>query len=183
MVSRHQAPRAAPRGPAAGRAKADRDGDVAMGVAVKGRAGVSKKSASTAGPKKDLTSRTGKGGILSSNAQRKILRKAGTGDVSMTETRIGAARSGLVELKVTGWNKSKASGDADSGVSALIKWMEKKGSTKLGSRGRNLKIKKVCRRHTPIATHGFASLPPHPVRLRLQPISGRRPRAQVDGQR
>jgi len=149
MVARHNAPRAAPRGPAAARragARADRDGDVSMGVSTKGRGAISKSTAPPTGPRRDLTARGGKSGILGATAQREILRKAGAGDVSMKEARTSAARGGLVELKVTGWTKSKASGDQDGGVSSLIKWLEKKASTKLGSRGRTVKIRKVCRR-------------------------------------
>lgn len=64
----------------------------------------------------------------------------------MKEARSGAPKGGLVELKVTGWEKSKASSDQDGGVSSLIKWMEKKASHRLGSKTRDVKIKKVCRR-------------------------------------
>ncbi|KAK5116281.1 hypothetical protein LTR85_009253 [Meristemomyces frigidus] len=144
MVARHNTPRtAAPRGPAATRrGRADRDGDVVMGMPIKGRAAVSKSTGPPTGPRRDATLRTPRGGILSATAQREILRKAGTSDMTMKEARTSAAKGGLVELKVTGWNKSKASGDADGGVSSLIKWLEKKGSTKLGSRVRSLKIRK-----------------------------------------
>ena len=62
----------------------------------------------------------------------------------MKEARGSAPRGGLVELKVTGWEKSKASSNADGGVSSLIKWLEKKASNRLGSRARQVKIKKVC---------------------------------------
>jgi nuclear RNA export factor len=120
----------------------DRDGDIAMGVSIKGRAGITK--APPTGPRKDLTARASKGGILSATAQREILRKAGRGDVSMKEARLNApARGGLVELKVSGWSKSKASSNADGGVSSLTKWLEKKASTKLGSSRRDAKIHKM----------------------------------------
>ncbi|KAK4550055.1 hypothetical protein LTR36_003022 [Oleoguttula mirabilis] len=144
MVARHNAPRAAaPRGPASQRrAKADRDGDVVMGVPFKGRGAVGKNTPTPTGPRKDALPRSSRGGILSATAQREILRKAGTSDMTMKEARPSVAKRGLVELKVTGWNKSKASGDADGGLSSLIKWLEKKGSTKLGSRVRSLKIRK-----------------------------------------
>ncbi|KAK4565454.1 nuclear mRNA export, poly(A)+RNA binding protein [Recurvomyces mirabilis] len=146
MPGSHAAPRAAPRGPAATRRRAglraDRDGDVAMGLPIKGRAGVAKSSTPT-GPRKDPAARPARGGILGATAQRAILRQAaGTRDVSMKEGRISVTRGGLVGLKVSGWNKSKAADNADGGVSALIKWLEKKASSKLGSRARNVKIKK-----------------------------------------
>lgn len=62
----------------------------------------------------------------------------------MKESRAPVSR-GLQELKVTGWNKSKASGNPDGGVSSLVSWLEKKASNRLGSRVRTVKIKKVCR--------------------------------------
>ncbi|KAK4952478.1 nuclear mRNA export, poly(A)+RNA binding protein [Elasticomyces elasticus] len=140
MVARQNAPRAAPRGPAASRRKADRDGDLAMGLPIKGRAAVGK--APPTGPRKD-NGRPARGGILGANAQREILRQAsGTREVTMKEERANGLRGGLVELKVTGWNKSKASSDADGGVASLIKWLEKKSSIRLGSRARNVKIRK-----------------------------------------
>lgn len=150
MVSHRPAPRAAPRGPAAQRRagiKADRDGDVAMGLSVKGRpGGISKSSAPPTGPR---ASRVGaKGGLLAANAQREILRQAaGTRDVSMKEGRVGGKRGELVGLRVTGWDKSKASTNSDGGVSSLITWLEKKASNRLGSRARSVKIKKVCLRY------------------------------------
>lgn len=115
-----------------------------MGVSIKGRGAVSKTATPPTGPRKDGASRPARGGIISATAQRAILRQAGASDISMKEARVSGARGGLVELKVTGWEKSKASGDADRGVSSLIKWLEKKASTKLGSRVRSVKIKKVC---------------------------------------
>ncbi|KAK5113126.1 hypothetical protein LTR62_003705 [Meristemomyces frigidus] len=122
--------------------KADRDGDLSMGAAIKGRAGVGKSTPPT-GPRKDAGGRATRTGILGATAQREILRQAaGTRDVSMKEGRLSAARGTLVELKVTGWQKSKASDSADGGLSSLIKWLEKKASSKLGSRARNVKIKK-----------------------------------------
>ncbi|KAK5736124.1 nuclear mRNA export, poly(A)+RNA binding protein [Elasticomyces elasticus] len=140
MVARQNAPRAAPRGPAASRRKADRDGDLAMGLPIKGRAAVGK--APPTGPRKD-NGRPARGGILGANAQREILRQASsTREVTMKEERANGLRGGLVELKVTGWNKSKASSDADGGVASLIKWLEKKSSIRLGSRARNVKIRK-----------------------------------------
>ena len=152
MVGRSQSPRNAPRGPAAkrrGGARADRDGDMAMDITVKGRGRIGK-SSTPAPASRDLTSRMSRGGaksgILSTNARGAILRQAASGDVSMKEGRASAPRGGLVELKVTGWEKSKASSDADGGVSSLMKWMEKKASHRLGSRTREVKIKKVCRR-------------------------------------
>lgn len=166
MVARHNAPRAAPRGPAARRAaaRADKDGDVSMGVSIKGRGGISKSTAPT-GPKRDLTARAGKAGILSSTAQREILRKAGAGDVSMKEPKATGARGGLVELKVTGWQKSKASGNSDGGISSLTQWLEKKASTKLGSKSRAVKIRKVrCRQcadhRIPLCESAATSGPP-----------------------
>jgi len=64
----------------------------------------------------------------------------------MREGRSTGSRGGLVELSITGWEKSKASGAEDGGVSALIKWLEKKASHRLGSRTRDVKVKKVCSR-------------------------------------
>ncbi|KXL46781.1 MAG: hypothetical protein FE78DRAFT_89040 [Acidomyces sp. 'richmondensis'] len=144
MAPRNNLPRAAPRGPAARRIKADRDGDISMGVAVKGRAGVSKGSAPSSSSRSDRgVAGKSNGGILRPTAHREILRKAGAGDIPMKEARVGgSARGGLAELKVTGWQKSKASGDSDGGISALIKWLEKKASTKLGSKGKNCRVKK-----------------------------------------
>jgi nuclear RNA export factor len=128
--------------------RGDKDGDVNMDITVKGRGRIGK-STPPAGPKGDLTSkvsRGAKGGILSGTARSAILRQAASGDVSMKEIKTGSSRGGLVELQVTGWEKSKASSDADGGVSSLLKWMEKKASHRLGSRTRDVKIKKVCYR-------------------------------------
>lgn len=147
MAGRNSSSRPPPRGPASmrrGGTRTDRDGDLSMGIAVKGRGGISKSSA-PARPNKDLTAKSSKPGILSASAQRQILRQAGTRDVSMKEVRASPARGGQVELRITGWTKSKASSGADGGVSSLIKWLEKKASTKLGSRGRSVKVQKVCR--------------------------------------
>lgn len=151
MAAHSQSPRNAPRGPAASRRggvrKSDRDGDVSMDVAVKGRGRIGK---STPPPNsRETTSRGGRGGragILSANARSAILRSAASSDVSMKEVKTATPRAGLVDLKITGWEKSKASSDADGGVSSLIKWMEKKASHRLGSRTREVKIKKVCYR-------------------------------------
>lgn len=148
VAKQNSATRNAPRGPAAMRRdklRKDRDGDLAMDVTVKGRGGgrVGKSAGSAKG---DLVSRTQKGGILSSSAQRAILKSAGAGDVAMKEGRVPHSR-GLVELRVSNWTKSKASTNPDGGLSSLISWLEKKASTRLSSRARNVKIKKVCRRH------------------------------------
>ncbi|KAK5134353.1 hypothetical protein LTR08_006533 [Meristemomyces frigidus] len=147
MVSRHGTSRAAaPRAPAAQRrSRVDREGDVVMGVSIKGRGAVSKNTGTgpPTGPRRDTASRTSRGGILGATAQREILRKAGASELTMKEVRTSAAKGGLVELKVTGWNKkSRASGDADGGVSSLIRWLEKRGSMKLGSKSRTMKIRK-----------------------------------------
>ena len=138
-----------------------------MGLPVKGRAGVGKGTGPPTGPRKDGASKPSRGGILGAHAQREILRQAsGTRDVAMREERTGGARGGLVELKVTGWNKSKASGDADGGVSSLIRWLEKKASSRLGSRVRNVKIKKVCRRQHANRCIVLCTHTPRPVRPR-----------------
>jgi len=151
MVARNSTPRGGPpRGPAAQRraARADRDGDVSMSVPIKGQSRVGKSTAPTGGPRKELMARPGKGGILSTTAQREILRQAGASNSAMKDVRRAGLRGGLVELKVTGWQKSKASDAADGGVSSLIKWLEKKASTRLGSRARSVKIRKVrCRQN------------------------------------
>lgn len=121
-----------------------------MDVAVKGRGRIGK-AASSASSSRDLTARTprseARGGILSGSARKAILRQAAAGDVSMRESRSAGSRGALVELSITGWEKSKASGADDGGVSALIKWLEKKASHRLGSRTRDVKVKKVCCRH------------------------------------
>ena len=150
--------RGAPRGPAAtrrnrDRAKTDRDGDLKMDIGVKGRASRGGISKSTPQPsnKGDLMSRTstrsgGRGALASGSARGAILRRAAAaGDISMNDTRAPqSGRGGLAEIKVTGWSKSKASDSADGGASALITWIEKKASNRLGSRARSVKVKKVC---------------------------------------
>ncbi|KAK3706327.1 nuclear mRNA export, poly(A)+RNA binding protein [Vermiconidia calcicola] len=150
MAAHSQSPRNAPRGPAAkrrGGGRGDKDGDLMMDVAVKGRGRIGK-SAASASSGRDLTSRVSrgdaKGGILSGTARSAILRQAASGDVSMRESR-SAPRGGLVELQITGWKESKASSDKDGGVSSLIRWMEKKSSHRLGSRTRDVRIKKSRR--------------------------------------
>ena len=182
ISARSQSPLNAPRGPAARRkagARADRDGDLKMDVGVKGRGRIGKPL--PAAGSSDLTSRIsrsqGRAGILSGTARGAILRQAASGGVSAREERSSVSRGGLVELKVTGWEKSKASSDADGGVSSLIKWLEKKASHRLGSRTRDVKVKKVCSANlSPISAILYTCSPQHPVRLRLQPISERRPR-------
>jgi len=140
--------RGAPRGPAAARRNrhADRDGDVAMDVTagIKGRGGRIGKSSATTNGRRDLTVGRSRGGLLNPANQRAILKHAGAGDVAMKESRTPVSR-GLQELKVTNWNKSKASTNPDGGVSSLIGWLEKKASHRLSSRVRTVKIKKVCR--------------------------------------
>jgi nuclear RNA export factor len=138
-----------PRGPAAtrrDRMKADRDGDLAMDGPTKARGGRVGKSSGSANARKDLTAGKSKGGILSAANQRAILKHAGAGDVAMKGSKSVPSR-GLTELKVSNWNKSKASTNPDGGVSSLITWLEKKASNRLSSRVRTVKIKKVCRRH------------------------------------
>jgi len=150
MVARgNRASKNASRGPAAtrrDRTKADRDGDLAMDGPIKARGGRVGKSSGSSNPRKDLTAGKGKGGILSAANQRAILKHAGAGDVAMKGPKNAPSR-GLAELKVTGWNKSKASTNPDGGVSSLITWLEKKASNRLSSRVRSVKIKKVCRQH------------------------------------
>jgi nuclear RNA export factor len=77
------------------------------------------------------------------------LRQAANGDVNMKIARTNP-RSGLVELKITGWEKSSSSTNKDRGVSALISWLEKKASRKLGSSAgrREVRIRKVRQPHT-----------------------------------
>ena len=152
-------PRNAPRGPASGRRhrgpKTDRDGDLKMDITVKGRAargGISKSTPSTSSRGGDQTSRTSarssaRGGPASANARGAILRRAAAnGDINMSDTRASQTSKpgSLVELKVTGWKNNKASDSADGGASALISWIEKKASNRLGSRARSVKVKKVC---------------------------------------
>lgn len=150
MVARGgRASKNASRGPAAtrrDRTKADRDGDLAMDGPIKARGGRVGKSSGSANARKDLTAGKGKGGILSAANQRAILKHAGAGDVATKGPKTAPSR-GLAELKVTGWNKSKASTNPDGGVSSLVTWLEKKASNRLSSRVRTVKIKKVRRQH------------------------------------
>lgn len=121
-----------------------------MDIAVKGRGRIGK-ATPPPGPSRDLSTRISRGGarggLLSDKSRSAIARHVASNDVAMKGAPPSAPRGGLVELKITGWEKSKASADADGGVSSLIKWMEKKASHRLGSRTREVKIKKVCRRH------------------------------------
>ena len=112
-------------------------------AAVRGRGGRIGKSSAPNG-RRDLTAGKSRGGLLSAANQRAILKQAGANDIAMKESRVPASR-GLVELKVTNWNKSKASSNPDGGVSSLVSWLEKKASHRLSSRARTVKIKKVCR--------------------------------------
>lgn len=120
--------------------KSDRDGDLTMSSAastLKNRDRVGK----TKPPVKK--GRPGaKGDLMSTNTQRAIIRKvAAEGDIPMKDPR--GLRGALAELQITGWEKSKAANDKDGGVSSLIKWLEKKGSLRLGSRGKEIRVKKV----------------------------------------
>lgn len=121
--------------------KSDRDGDVSMGSAavttLKNRDRVGKSKPAPRGGRRI----NGRGDLMSSGAQRAIIRRAAEGDIPMKDTR--NVRGGLVELHITGWEKSKAAENKDGGVSSLIKWLEKKGSMRLGSRGKEIRIKKV----------------------------------------
>lgn len=130
------------RGSAAARRKlrADRDGDVKMDAGAKGRGKIGKVSTGTSAAR---GGKGAKGGILSTGAQRAILRKAANGDVSMKETR--APRGELVDVTIDGWTKSKASSNPDGGLKALTQWLAKKGGFRLGRKDN--KIKKVRQQH------------------------------------
>jgi nuclear RNA export factor len=110
----------------------------------RGKIGKSTAGAAGRGGGRDAAGKTSRGGILSSTAQRHILRQAANGDVTMKGAR-AAPRQHLVELKVTGWEKSSSSTNKDRGVSALTSWLEKKASRKLGSTAgrREVRIRKV----------------------------------------
>ena len=156
-----RAPRGLRRGARSG-LRPDRDGDLTMDVAVKGSGRIGKATPSPA-PGRDLTARPSRGGIrggslLSHKSRSAIARHVALNDVSMKGARTTVPRGSLVELAITGWEKSKASSDKDGGVSSLIRWLDKKASHRLGSRTREVKIKKVCRRQRYLLTpfdHGF----------------------------
>ncbi|GAB7363824.1 hypothetical protein MBLNU230_g4390t1 [Neophaeotheca triangularis] len=147
MVTRNntRAPVGAPTGPSGkrrggmgGKMRADRDGDVKMDAGVRGGAGVKKSGVVKGAGRQPGSTRAPRlaAHLAGSAAQREALKEAATQGTPVGE------RKGLVELKVTGWSKSKASDSQDGGVSSLVKWLEKKASTKLGSRARSVKIKK-----------------------------------------
>ena len=153
------APRTAPRGPAASRrraaARTDKDGDLKMDITAKGRVsrgGISKSTPPPSARGGDSASRaSGRPGprasLANGSARGAILRRAAAaGDVNMKSIRPPTSNRGsaLVEIKVTGWKSSKAADSADGGASALISWIEKKASNRLGSRTRSVKVKKVC---------------------------------------
>ncbi|KAF2716757.1 hypothetical protein K431DRAFT_289153 [Polychaeton citri CBS 116435] len=121
------------------RARNDRDGDVTMGGSVKGAAGIKKKTPTAT--RADGKPRRG-GNILSSTAQREILRKAGAGDKPMRDQTAAPRGKGLVELRISNWQKSKAADNKDGGVSSLVAWIQDKASRKLGSQRRTVKVKK-----------------------------------------
>lgn len=123
----------------------DKMGDITMGstpssTRPRGAGGIGKSSTKPSVPakKKDL---------LNPSNRRAILQHAAGSDVAMK----GAERQpqGLVQLKVTGWTGSKASSSSgDRGASALITWLERKASNRIGVKGKSVKIKKVCcRKH------------------------------------
>lgn len=121
--------------------KSDRDGDVAMGAPIKGSSGRVGKTPAKPGRKTDAP---GRPGTISASTQRNVLKHAGL-DAAMREPRRSAGvRGGLVELRITGWDKSRIYSNTDSGVNSLITWLEKKASTRLGSRSRAVTVKKVC---------------------------------------
>nr|POE49489.1 hypothetical protein CFP56_50406 [Quercus suber] len=122
------------------RSHTDKMGDITMGstapIRPRGGNGISKSSGPTR--KKDL---------LNPSNRRTILQHAAGADATMRDP--GHQMKGLVELKLTGWTKSKASTTSeDGGASALISWLEKKASNRIGVRAKSVKIKKVCcRKH------------------------------------
>ena len=151
-MARTQNPRGAGRGssnPRRGGVRPDRDGDLKMDTASRRRGGRIAKPTPPGERNKDLTSRIApKGGaktsILSGTARSAILRQVAAGDIAMKGVQSRIPRRSLEELRITGWVHSKASADTDGGINSLIKWLEKKASHRLGSRAREVKIKKVC---------------------------------------
>lgn len=128
-----------------GKMRADRDGDVKMDAGVKGGAGIKKSGAvKNAGKQAGQGMRAGRlaAHLAGSAAQREALKDAATRGAP-TQPR-GPGERKMMEVKITGWKKSKASDNEDGGVSSLLRWLEKKASTKLGSRARSVKVKKVC---------------------------------------
>lgn len=148
MVARRHNNAAASRGGISkrrGGLREDRDGDLVMDAAVRGRGNRIGKAPRAASSAPAAAPKGPRGGMRqSTTAKQAIMRHLGAGDVNMRNTRVAtAARGALVELKITGWEKSRASQDNDRGVSALISWLERKATTRLSSRARAVTIKKV----------------------------------------
>jgi len=152
--------------------RADKDGDLVMDSSSRGgrggRAGGISKAKAGPSATRDATSRSGRTPRSTVNTTRlaqEVQKNAASGE--------GAIRApkGLEELRITGWTSSKAATSSDGSVTSLISWLERKGTLKSTNK-RPVKVKKVCQHLT---TGTIAPSLSYSVRLRLQPISERRP--------
>jgi len=174
MVARKHNAAGASRGGIAkrrGTARADKDGDLVMDSSSRGdrggRGGISK-AKPKAPAARDSTTRSGRAPRSTVNTTR--LAQELHKNVASGEGTIRAPR-GLEELRITGWTNSKAATSSDGGVTSLITWLERKATLKSNNK-RPVKVKKVCQHLT---TGSSLTSLSYPVRLRLLPISERRP--------
>lgn len=123
--------------------RADKDGDVSMDTSTRARGGISKSKPPT-GPASDVSLRKPRAGLTAGRLKAEITRHVSSGAVTVkSRGSTGTPSRAPVELRITGWADSKASSGADSGVSTLITWLEKKATMRSSSK-RPVKIRKVC---------------------------------------
>ncbi|PSK60596.1 hypothetical protein B9Z65_746 [Elsinoe australis] len=122
--------------------RADKDGDVSMDTSTRARGGISKSKPPT-GPASDVSSRKPRAGLTAGRLKAEITRHVSSGAVTVkSRGSTGTPSRAPVELRITGWADSKASSGADSGVSTLITWLEKKATMRSSSK-RPVKIRKI----------------------------------------
>ena len=73
---------------------------------------------------------------------------------------------GLDKLSVTGWKESKATSNQGGGIAELKEFLERKASTRRDvqpgeATGEPVRIVKVCKTHSPLATNIYSSFVPH----------------------
>lgn len=132
----------------AGGGKTDGDGDLDMDSAARrsAKSAGSQPSAGQAKPNtRSSTTKSARGASKVAQNVLKHLTNGATGDIASRVTRGRGKGSPLSYLRVYGLKQSKASSNADGGVSDLVSFLERKASAFITTRPkRNVMIKKVC---------------------------------------
>lgn len=129
--------------------RVDRDGDLNMDAAAsttdkprsgngRGKPTSDRPGRSQAGP---APRSGGRGSHISDRAKQNIVRGLGGKQANVLESRI---TDGGLRLQVSGLSESKAAGNPDGGLDALLSFLERKASGLDSKSNRAVKIKKVC---------------------------------------